>query len=409
MNQQASRELSLSHQAIRVAHIVLGRCNPDSPNGVDKTAYFLSRSLAGLGANILLASITHKEAVPLANAESRSYPPRFARWLQDLPVVGDVLLRSPLGLPSKLKRDLALWAPDFVHFHFVHNAVFPRLARSLRRDSIPYVVTPNGGLTVVAQRRRAYLKRAFGRFVERSYLRKARFIHVVSSLDAEGVQRFGVENVFVEAPNGIDASTIPSDLDASLLKRRFPELKEKKVGLFLGRLDPDQKGLDICLEALAGFDSRLSLILVGPDWRGQRKLLEGRVEKLHLSDRITFAGLALGSERFDLMAGADFFVHPSRWEAGIPFSVLEAMSVGLPCLVSRGADPSESIRKAGAGTTVRPNPQSIREGLAMFLEMSSLELAQMGRRARQLVKNHYSWDVIAPRLLRAYERYGRAT
>ena len=54
---------------MRVAHLILGRCNPDSANGVDKTVYNLARHQADLGVEGAIFSMTTKELMLVLGPE----------------------------------------------------------------------------------------------------------------------------------------------------------------------------------------------------------------------------------------------------------------------------------------------------------------------------------------------------
>ena len=376
---------------MRIAHVLLGRCNPDSANGVDKTVYHLARHQAALGAEVAVFSLTLKEPLPVPGAEVRTFPPPWGR-----------LGRLWPGVPGRLVEELLGWRPDLVHFHSVHIGPFVALGRALRRRGVPYVVTPNGGFAPGRLARVGPEVRAYVRLLEKPYLEGARFVHAVSHNDVEGLKALGVRAPVVVVPNGIDPAAVPNQVDADLLRRRFPGLRGKRVFLFLGRLDPVHKGLDLLLEAFAA--NRLpqaALVLVGPDWRGSLARLRELARHLGLDERVVFAGAAFGEEKWAYLAGADVFVHPSRWE-GFSFSVLEALAMGKPVLVSSAADPGE-IRASGAGVTVEPRVAELSEALRALGTSSPEELERMGRRARALAEERYDWRAIAARLMEAYQ------
>lgn len=106
---------------MRVAHLILGRCNPDSANGVDKTVYYLSSRQAALGAEVAVFSLTAKEPLPVPGAEVRTFPPPSGKLGRLWPVVPGRLLEEVLG-----------WGPDLVHFHSVHIGLFIELRTALR-------------------------------------------------------------------------------------------------------------------------------------------------------------------------------------------------------------------------------------------------------------------------------------
>ena len=54
-----------------------------------------------------------------------------------------------------------------------------------------------------------------------------------------------------------------------------------------------------------------------------------KVKHLNIEDKVKFLGKIL--KPYDLVAGADYFILPSRWE-GLPNSVLESLALGTPVL-----------------------------------------------------------------------------
>ena len=110
--------------------------------------------------------------------------------------------------------------------------------------------------------------------------------------------------------------------------RTWPWLRDRRVFMFIGRLDPWQKGLDLLIEAFAHAESaRRRPRPGGPDCRGSRRNLERLAERHGISSQVVFTGPAFGEDRANLLAAADVFVHPSRWE-GLSLSVLAAAAAG---------------------------------------------------------------------------------
>jgi glycosyltransferase involved in cell wall biosynthesis len=387
-----------------VAHFLVGRCNPESANGVDKTIYHLSRTQASLGHRVGVFSITGKPAIPIPGVEVRTYSPLIP-FLGSR--IGDLLLnRSPLNLPRDLVADLITWDPTIVHFHFVHIPQAIRLARHLQLAGIPYCVSPNGGLALEAQRRRRVPKRAFAALFERRYLNQAAFLHAVSQSDVQGALAYGVDNRFAMAPNCIDPGDIPQLLDPPILQRRFPMLRDRRIFLYLGRLDPQQKGLDLLVQAWADFrhagGADTALVLVGPNWRGGKDQLESLARRSGVLESVLFAGTASGNEKWSLLTAADVFVHPSRWEAGVPFAVLEALLAGTPVILTRAADPDGLVERDHAGILVEAEPNSIAAGLREASVWDSAELGERGSAARRLVDREFRWELTADKLLTEY-------
>ncbi len=391
---------------IRIAHFLWGRCNPDSSNGIDKAVYHLGRTQAAALHRVAIFSISDKPPIPVPGCEVRCYPPRRFplplgnRRLQDL-----LRDRSPLNLPPALTSDLLAWKPSIVHFHFVHLPQAIRIAHSLRECHIPYCVSPHGGLAVEAQHRGRWSKVLFGALFERAYLNNAAFIHAISTTDIEGVKTYGAHNRFILAPNGIDPSSIPGHLDGTVIRRRLPGIAGRRVFVFVGRIDPEQKGLDILLRSWAALPSRedLALVLVGPDWRRGRARLQLLADRLAIADSVKFLDAVSGQEKWDVLASADVFVHPSRWEAGVPFSVLEAMLAARPLLLTEPADPGGRVARAGGGVVASLAEEGLVEALSRLARANAGELQSFGRAARVLAHTEFRWERTTQKLLEAYE------
>jgi GalNAc-alpha-(1->4)-GalNAc-alpha-(1->3)-diNAcBac-PP-undecaprenol alpha-1,4-N-acetyl-D-galactosaminyltransferase len=158
-----------------------------------------------------------------------------------------------------------------------------------------------------------------------------------------------------------------------------------------GRLTA-QKGFDLLIAAfsrVAATDPEWILIILGEG--PERSSLAAQIAHLELTDRILLPGFS--SEPQALMRQADLFVLSSRYE-GMPNALLEAMSVGCPCIsFDCETGPAELIEHGVNSWLVPPEDVS---GLATALEhlMRDADLRiRLGARARSIEKL-YSVDTI---------------
>ena len=206
----------------------------------------------------------------------------------------------------------------------------------------------------------------FGWLFERRYLNDAGFIHAISSADVEGVKAYGAHNRFVTAPNCIDPSLMPRevDRDLSFAERRLRS-REDVSSLYSGPDRSRTKGPRHVHQGLglAPSSRHLALLLVGPDWRQGRSAIACACRCSRNRETLSSSSEPVsGKEKWDLLASADVFVHPSRWEAGVPFSVLEAMVAAKPLLLTEPADPDGLVVGGEAGF-VAPPERRIRKAL----------------------------------------------
>lgn len=124
-------------------------------------------------------------------------------------------------------------------------------------------------------------------------------------------------------PNGVSSDLVR--LDSSPGGRHI---------LFLGRIDVEQKGLDLLLEALASVAAALPLpvVLAGGGDPAQEAFVARRIRELDLAEKVRMTGRVQGSAKDQLLRDAAFLVMPSRFEAS-PLVMLEAFCYRLPVVL----------------------------------------------------------------------------
>ena len=115
--------------------------------------------------------------------------------------------------------------------------------------------------------------------------------------------------------------------------------------LMVGRLSP-VKAIPYALEALARLEPDVpwQLNLVGEGT--ERGHLQDVVDQLGLRDRVAFLGFR--RDIFELMVHSDLLIMSSLHE-GLPYTLLEAMSLGLPTLASDVGGLAEVLRHEETG------------------------------------------------------------
>ena len=148
------------------------------------------------------------------------------------------------------------------------------------------------------------------------------------------------------------------------------------------------------------------LVLVGADARGSRRTLARLAKRLGIAADVLILDAAFGADRANLLAAADVFVHPSRWE-GVSLSVLAAAVAGKACVLTHAADPLGVLARADAAVVVEPTAASIARGLTDVLALPVQARIDMGRRARDAVHRQFSWRSAAEALIHAYRQAAR--
>jgi glycosyltransferase involved in cell wall biosynthesis len=374
---------------MKIIHILEGRCNPDTANGVEKTVYYLAANLALQGHSVYVYGISKKKEVCIPGVVVKCFSPGFFPWMQ----------------PKKLIEEISLLKPDIVHFHSMYVPRNVALGRLLRKLGVPYTVTPHGACNKNLIKRRPWLKVPFKYLFDRPFINKAKFVHSVG--DTKDIIQYGVKVPILEAPNGIDSKSIPLERRENKILMLLPQWSGRTIFTFVGRLDMTQKGLDLLLQGLhqaSNLKDKVGLVLVGPDWRGEKKKIIKLVKSLNLEKLVYFAGELYGRDKYDFIYSSDFFVHTSRWE-GMSFSVIEALACGKPCMVTPAANPFTLIGRYKCGLEVNLSSGDISKGLSTLVMTDKTHRENMSAEALQLITFEFQWADIAKKISHAYMTY----
>ncbi len=97
---------------------------------------------------------------------------------------------------------------------------------------------------------------------------------------------------------------------------------------------------------------------------------------------------------------AHVYVLPSVDEP-FPMSVLEALAVGVPSVVTRSNGLAKDIATTGAGRAVDPGPSGVAAAVLALLDPQSNVSASLA--ARKLAAESFSMDAVLDTLLPVYE------
>ena len=279
---------------------------------------------------------------------------------------------------------------DLIHIHEIwHYPAFAAFCAA-RKYRIPYMVTIHGELSEWGLRQKALKKRIYRLCLLDRMLRSAGILHAITDTEKKQILNLGYDAPVVVTPNGIEPSrfeALPSPLS---FMQRFPELKGKRVILFMGRLHP-KKGLDILARSFSmivrRFDNAV-LLVVGPDKFGTRAAMQSILHAEGLLDRSIFTGLLTGRDKLAAMSCADLFVLPSHSDV-LGIAVLEAMAARLPVVITTKCEFPE-VSENEAGLVVETDEASIAAGISRLLEDEPLR-RHMGQQGYKLVTEHYTW------------------
>ncbi|WP_041238546.1 glycosyltransferase [Gloeothece citriformis] len=307
----------------------------------------------------------------------------------------------------KFSWSLTKWLFQNVkHYDIVHtNAIFsyPILPAywACQYYQVPFIVTPRGMLEPWALAYKSWKKKFYFALLEKPALQRASAIQMLASTEAKRVEKLQLKAPLVIVPNGIDQQDFKSLPNPELFYQHFPHDRNKKLILFLGRIDP-KKGLDLLASAFAKVHSQFSdthLIIAGPDNIGFSQTAKNYFANSYCLEAVTFTGMLTGSLKYAALAAASLYVAPSYSE-GFSMSVLEGMASGLPCVITTGCNFPEAAAEKAA-LVVDIDATQIANALLWCLK-NPQQAKAMGDRARHLIFEKYTWEKIAASMISFY-------
>jgi len=345
----------------------------------------------GVVAELLTTTANGPATLPAGRREYDGVPAEY------LPRAFPKRFFNVAGLRSRLAALLPSF--DFLHIHGLWNLTVWKAAAAARALKKPYVISPRGMLDPGSMQSHAALKRLMYPLIERRNLASAALLHATSQAEANALAAYHLPPPIRLVPNGVDF--LDPDRESGLaLRNRLGVAAADPVVMYLGRIAP-LKRLDLLATAFSRVLERLpgaKLLIAGPDeadtLAALRPLIDPLGATVHVLGELDAAG------KRALFAAANVSVCCSDSES-FGLSIAESLGAGVPAVVTKTC-PWPKLDETGAGRWVDQTPAAIAAALIEILSNPSNATA-MGQRGRRFVRNEFSWDGLAPKMIRMYE------
>jgi glycosyltransferase involved in cell wall biosynthesis len=367
--------LPKSKNIMKIIHLVLGKANPNRMNGVNKVVYQLATEQHLAGKEVEVWGITSNTA--------HDYGDRvFSTSL--FPA-----MKNPFSLQETLKECLLECDKNTIfHLHGGWIPTFYAVGKLLSKHHIPFVLTAHGAYNTVAMHRNKWKKFVYFHLFEKKLLQLAQKIHCIGASEVEGLQKIFPNDKTFLLPYGFEynknTEVLPNTNNISFI-----------IG-FVGRLDIHTKGLDILLDSFVKFlpeNPKAKLWIVGDG--EQKQELQKIIREKNIENSVIFWGAKFGEEKANILRKMHVFAHPSRNE-GLPASVLEACSCGIPCIVSPETNVGEYIEAYKAGIKISQNTPEMLAYAFQNMEKMRKEntFPEIQQNATKMVKEVFNWQTL---------------
>lgn len=348
--------------------------------GPVRVAVNQAAALAEKGHHVALVAATRGFDHPPTEVDGVPLRLFTARTL--LPGTGFAGLTSPglLGWLRSAVRDV-----DVVHVHAARDLVTLPAAALARRAGVPYFLQTHGMIDPSTNPLAGPLDAA----LTRPLLKAAAGVFHLTELERTQLQEVAGTLRFRSLANGVP-------LAETTAAPQPPEV------LYLARLAP-RKRPQLFVTAAHSLHARFPTTrwsLVGPDEGEGDAVGAGIAAAAAEGVAIDWTGGLAPQRTLDRLRQASISVLPSINEP-YPMSVLEAMSVGRPVVITDTCGLAEFVRSHDAGIVVNDSIEELTAAIGALLADPDAAAAK-GARGRQAVRTELSMDAIAEELVRCY-------
>ncbi|MBR1775007.1 MAG: glycosyltransferase [Bacteroidales bacterium] len=310
-------------------------------------------------------------------------------------VIYDDIIIDTVKNIKDFRETITEFKPNICIFHGLYYKEFISFYKYLIKNNIPYLIVLHGALSKENYKHNLLKKRIarflfIDKFIKQAcsiiYLNKAEYKNSIVPL---------INSNYTIIPNGCNIITNPT---------MHPIIKNKIELVFIGRIDIHTKGLDILLNAielLTGYSKRIHFSFYGV---GVEKNVTDFKENLNKFNNIAdFKGGVYGKEKDTVLRNSDIFILTSRSE-GMPMGILEALSYGVPCLITPQTNMVDIIEIYKCGWVTDLSSMSIAETVIKAANDICDKKEEMFNNSLQAAKK-YSWKEIAKKSIEEYSKY----
>lgn len=281
---------------------------------------------------------------------------------------------------------------DIVIFHSLYYLKYIIYARYCLKNDIPYAIVFHGAGSYVSSLHGKYKKKIANLLLFNNFIRNAAGVIFLSKSESENNILGHLNNNKFIIPNGINTTCTSV--------KKSAKQKNKIEFMYIGRIEYYYKGLDVLLDAIriiskTAYRENIHFTFYGPLYNDF--FLQDISD---LSSLIEYHKPVFDIEKQKAFQNSDVFVLTSRSE-GMPMGVLEALSFGLPCIVTPQTNMGDLIQNSNAGWLVELNSEAIAKGIVKAVNDYHAKSEEYIYHAYESVKP-YSWDEIGKKSIEVY-------
>jgi glycosyltransferase involved in cell wall biosynthesis len=335
-----------------------------------------------LGKIVDLQIVTHHSDKPMAKIENAKVHYLPASYMQILKIK-----RQWLSLLKTIQ-------PDVVHINGCWIPFCALIQKWSQQLGYKVILTPHGMLEPWIIQRHYWTRKLPALLLyQKNAIKKADCIFSTVEAEKQNILKLGFNNRIEIIPYGID-------VEHAQIKSSWS--KTKKI-LFMSRIHP-KKGIELLIQAIAQIKDSVAeykIIIAGEGNEEYVQLLKNKTQDQNVSHLFDFVGGIYGDKKWKLLRDSDFLILPTYSE-NFGIIVAESLISGTPVISTTGT-PWKELNTHCCGWWINQDVDIIIQTLKEAIALSADEYQQMGIRGRELIKNNYSVEKIAEKMLHLYQ------
>lgn len=363
----------------------------------------------------LVAQLSKRHEIAVLAPDQRQLEPNVKRYVVKLPFPCPVYFGHP-ELPNSKKyseltgleltklyksylttavRATALFKPNIIHTN--HFGLLTWVASYIRSVfGVNFIATTHGSCLKHIETNRRNIP------LTRNSVFDARALTAISSHNKQWMLKLlgkDLRHRTKVIPGGLSFKEFCINCSTAKLDEKY-NLVNENVALSVGRLTKE-KGVEYIIRAADKIDGQIFIIGDGPE----KANLENLNKQLN-NINVHFLGYFDKKRELELKefyARAEVLIVPSVCHEGLPLTILEAMSYTTPIIATRKGGIPLAVKNGKTGFFIRArNADEIAEKVNQLFKDDALR-EKMGRQAKKLVEQKFTWEKIASRYEKIYE------
>lgn len=289
---------------------------------------------------------------------------------------------SCIRSPFAFWRYISAFNPDVVEFHSLFSTEYALFFRLLRIKHIPYIIHMHGAFSKVnAAKNKIKKDFALLLYIKR-FIKSAQAILFLNENEKNNCVLTHLNESRYIVPNG-----------CIQLDYREKEIADIITITYVGKIDVVGKGLDLLIPAIKKVADSYANVVLNLYGTGDEGEITRLMSMIGSCSYVNYCGGIWGEAKNEVFRNTDIFVLTSRSE-GMPMGVLEALSYGIPCLVTKETNVADVIDSHKAGWSCLTVHESVTSAFINALK-EYCNNSSVYRKNAYTLSGEYSWDRIA--------------